>query len=161
MQFIDNDDSATRLKGPPHFKMDSITWKHPAPPNRVTRVSADSETRHPLDVQVKFLQRRTLRSIIIDEKLLSDSRNDPECRGTFHESQPDESVSGRAEQVFAEKEQDADQVHYAPFSALKKRDRNAVPLKSSSVADLKSAAGKPEGATRGHPTDTFLFFSST
>ena len=94
----------------------------------VSHVSVQiQKLRHPLDAQVKILQRRTLRSIIIDEKLLSDSRNDPECRGTFHESQPDESVSGRAEQVFAEKERDADQVHYAPFSAwLKKRDRNAV-----------------------------------
>ena len=117
--------------------------------------------RHPLDAQAIFLQRRTLRSIIIDEKLLSDSRNDPECRGTFHESQPDESVSGRAEQVFAEKEQDADQVHYAPFSALKKRDRNAVPLKSSSVADKKSWAGKTEGATiktQLSPSCFFFFF---
>ena len=94
----------------------------------VSHVSVQiQKLRHPLDAQVIFLQRRTLRSIIIDEKLLSDSRNDPECRGTFHESQPEESVSGRAEKVFAEKEQDVDQVHYAPFSAwLKKRDRNAV-----------------------------------
>ena len=72
MKFMDNGDSATRLKGKPQFKW--IQSLENIPRHLiVSNVSVQiQKMRHPLDAQVILFHRRTLRSIAIDEKLLSD-----------------------------------------------------------------------------------------